>query len=57
MRGSSRSSPRCASARGMENFGAHMQKFVEGSPEAQDRVKRFQQRFAAMQAETAAQHA
>ncbi len=42
---------------GMENFGAQMQKFVEGSPEAQDRVKRFQQRFAAMQAETAAQHA
>ncbi len=23
---------------GMENFGAHMQKFVEGSPEAQERV-------------------
>jgi hypothetical protein len=42
---------------GMENFGAHMQKFVEGSPEAKDRVKRFQQRFAAMQAETAPQHA
>jgi hypothetical protein len=42
---------------GMENFGAHMQKFVEGSPEARDRVKRFQQRFAAMQAETAAPHA
>ncbi len=42
---------------GMEGFGAHMQKFVEGSPEAQERVKRFQQRFAAMQAEAATQSA
>ena len=38
---------------GMEGFAAHMQKFVESSPEAQERVERFQQRFAAMRAEAA----
>jgi hypothetical protein len=42
---------------GMESFGANMQKFVESSPEAKDRVKRFQQRFAAIPVETAAQGA
>ena len=36
---------------GMDNFGANMQKFVESSPEARDRVARFQERFAAMRAE------
>ena len=40
---------------GMETFAAKMQKFVEGSPEAQARVARFQQRFAAMRAEAAKQ--
>ena len=36
---------------GMDIFGANMQKFIESSPEAQERVARFQQRFAAMRAE------
>jgi len=38
---------------GMEIFGANMQKFVERSAEARQRVARFQERFAAMRAETA----
>jgi hypothetical protein len=38
---------------GMDIFGANMQKFVESSPEARERVKRFQERFAAMRAEPA----
>jgi len=38
---------------GMEAFAAHMQKFVEGSPDAKARVASFQQRFAAMRAEAA----
>jgi len=32
---------------GMEIFGGNMQKFVESSPEARERVARFQERFAA----------
>ncbi len=36
---------------GMDIFGANMQKFVESSPDAQERVARFQERFAAMRAE------
>ena len=35
---------------GMEGFAARMQKFVEGSQDAQARVKRFQQRFEAERA-------
>src|SRR5271166_6942784 len=42
---------------GMEAFAAHMQKFVESSPEARARVSRFQQRFAAMRAEAMKQSA
>src|SRR5271166_6696505 len=38
---------------GMDIFGANMQKFVESSAEARERVARFQQRFAAMRAEAA----
>ena len=38
---------------GMERFAANMQKFVEGSPEARDRVAKFQQRFAAMREQAA----
>jgi hypothetical protein len=38
---------------GMEMFGVNMQKFVESSPEARERVAQFHQRFAAMRAETA----
>ena len=38
---------------GMDIFGANMQKFVESSPEARERVKRFKERFAAMRAEPA----
>ena len=38
---------------GMEAFAAHMQKFVESSPEARARVERFQQRFATRQAAVA----
>jgi hypothetical protein len=41
---------------GMEGLAAHMQKFVESSPEAQMRMKRFQERFAA-QAQAAAKGA
>ena len=36
---------------GMAGFAANMQKFVEGSPDARERVALFQQRFAAMRAE------
>jgi hypothetical protein len=36
---------------GMDSFGANMQKFVESSPAARDRVARFQERFAARRAE------
>jgi len=36
---------------GMDIFGANMQKFVESSPEARERVARFQERFAMMRAE------
>jgi hypothetical protein len=36
---------------GMDIFGANMQKFVESSSEARDRVARFQERFAATRAE------
>ena len=36
---------------GMDIFGANMQKFVESSPEARERVVRFQERFAATRAE------
>ena len=42
---------------GMENFAGNMQKFVESSPAARERVARFQQRFAAMRAEAAMQGA
>lgn len=38
---------------GMDIFGANMQKFVESSAEARERVAKFQQRFAAMRAEPA----
>jgi len=38
---------------GMETFATHIQKFVEGSPDAEARVVSFQQRFAAMRAEAA----
>ena len=38
---------------GMERFAANMQKFVEGSPEARERVVRFQQRTAAMREQAA----
>lgn len=38
---------------GMEGLAAHIQKFVESSPEAQARVKRFQERFAAMRVQAA----
>ena len=36
---------------GMDIFGANMQKFVESSPDARERVARFQERFAAMRPE------
>jgi hypothetical protein len=36
---------------GVDIFGANMQKFVESSSESRERVKRFQERFAAMRAE------
>jgi len=36
---------------GMDIFGANMQKFAESSPDARERVARFQQRFAALRAE------
>jgi hypothetical protein len=42
---------------GMEIFGANMQKFVESSPEARERVAKFQERFAAQRAEPATQSA
>ena len=42
---------------GMDAFGAHMQKFIESSPEAQQRVAQFKKRFAAMRAEAAKQSA
>ncbi len=42
---------------GMAGFAAHMQKFVESSPDAQKRVAQFQQRFAAMRAEAVKQGA
>ncbi len=42
---------------GMEGFAARMQKFVEGSSDAQARVKRFQQRFEAQRAKQAGQPA
>ncbi|HME33427.1 MAG TPA: hypothetical protein VKG65_11790 [Terriglobales bacterium] len=38
---------------GMDVFGANMQKFVESSREARERVAKFQQRFAAQAAEAA----
>jgi len=38
---------------GMDIFGANMQKFVESSAEARERVARFQQGFAAARAEAA----
>jgi len=38
---------------GMDIFGANMQKFVESSAEARERVARFQQGFAARRAEAA----
>ena len=41
---------------GMEGLAAHMQKFVESSPEAQMSMKRFQERFAE-QAQAAAKGA
>jgi hypothetical protein len=42
---------------GMDTFGANMQKFVEGSPAAQERVARFQERLAAIRAEAVGQSA
>jgi hypothetical protein len=42
---------------GMDIFGVNIQKFVESSPEARQRVARFQERFAAMRAEAVGQHA
>ena len=38
---------------GMQVFGSHMQKFVESSPAARERVAGFRKRFAAMAAEAA----
>lgn len=42
---------------GMDIFGAQMQKFIESSPAAQERVARFQERFAAVRAEAVGQNA
>ncbi len=42
---------------GMDIFAANMQKFVEGSAAARERVARFQERFAAMRAEAVGQSA
>jgi hypothetical protein len=42
---------------GMDIFGAQMQKFVESSAAAKERVARFQERFAAMRAEAVGQNA
>ena len=42
---------------GMDIFGANMQKFVERSADARQRVARFQERFAAARAEAVGQHA
>jgi len=42
---------------GMDIFGAQMQKFIESSPAARERVARFQERFAAMRAEVVGQTA
>ncbi len=42
---------------GMDIFGANMQKFVESSPDARQRVASFRERFAAMRAEAVGQHA
>jgi len=42
---------------GMDIFGANMQKFVESSADAGQRVAHFQERFAAARAEAVGQHA
>jgi hypothetical protein len=42
---------------GMDIFGLNVQKFIESSPAAQERVARFQERFAATRAEAVGQSA